>query len=596
MSYFGNITKNGLIKLGFLIFTSVSILNIIVNGISISEDRILASFITFVLIIPFTIIGNISYLESGQKYFKLFFYLTLTFCLLFSLLAIGFATDENVGAGAFIILNFIYFASGVALSNFLNSIYGDNNFNNTELTSYLNPLRINRGHKWADFNELKTGLNGEVYIDNFRMIEGKEKWENKIINEVENHDLRFEALDFTKTLLAIGKSDSGKIEFLLNFSSQNQDFSKFKREIYYDIEGTFASKLYNPETDFILNLYDERCLNWDLWEDMKFNENLINTFVHNLINLQINNIDFLSISTTSLLIEIFKKVHFTSSDLTSSQKWEKFIALLEEYRLNLNDDKTKQNIWQLLEPLLINIRIMAYYAINNSNKKSFSLYEWANNKNSRLFLLNEVNYTKSLNPFFSGFLSCLIEILLAKPDTKSDLTLMIFDNYLSLKLDEDVRLKMLSQAKNKGCCLVLGVQLYDKEQQDLFSGSTYAKFIFNTNDDGTIKRLVEAYGSVEWEKSTILKTKSESKSTNTGFFGSTTRTKGNSSSDIREDKNSTFITSEMIKSLDDYNHLTLIDDKKLYYVGHTRKVNLLEKNPKFSKRDLTKFYEWLYLL
>ena len=75
MSYFGNITKNGLIKLGFLIFTSVSILNIIVNGISISEDRILASFITFVLIIPFTIIGNISYLESGQKYFKLFFML-----------------------------------------------------------------------------------------------------------------------------------------------------------------------------------------------------------------------------------------------------------------------------------------------------------------------------------------------------------------------------------------------------------------------------------------------------------------------------------------------------------------------------------------
>ena len=216
----------------------------------------------------------------------------------------------------------------------------------------------------------------------------------------------------------------------------------------------------------------------------------------------------MSTTTSYLLAELFKKVNFTSSDLTSAQKWGKFIDLVEAYRLNFNEDKTKQNIWQLLEPLLINIKIMAYYTINNSNKKSFSLYEWANNKNSRLFLLNEVNYTKSLNPFFSGFLSCLIEILLAKPDTKSDLTLMIFDNYLSLKLDEDVRLKMLSQAKNKGCCLVLGVQLYDKEQQDLFSGSTYAKFIFNTNDDGTIKRLVEAYGSVEWEKSTILKTKS----------------------------------------------------------------------------------------
>ena len=41
---------------------------------------------------------------------------------------------------------------------------------------------------------------------------------------------------------------------------------------------------------------------------------------------------------------------------------------------------------------------------------------------------------------------------------------------------------MLFQSKNKGCCLILGVQLYDKEQQDLFSGSTYAKFIFNCNE------------------------------------------------------------------------------------------------------------------
>ena len=95
----------------------------------------------------------------------------------------------------------------------------------------------------------------------------------------------------------------------------------------------------------------------------KFNENLINTFVHNLIILQIDKIDLLSTTTSSLLAELFKKVHFTSSDLTSAQKWGKFIDLVEAYRLNFNEDKTKQNIWQLLEPLLINIKIMAYYTI-----------------------------------------------------------------------------------------------------------------------------------------------------------------------------------------------------------------------------------------
>ncbi|MFS1963304.1 type IV secretion system DNA-binding domain-containing protein [Vibrio lentus] len=39
--------------------------------------------------------------------------------------------------------------------------------------------------------------------------------------------------------------------------------------IIYDKGCVFTSKFYRPETDVILNPFDARCANWDVWCDAK---------------------------------------------------------------------------------------------------------------------------------------------------------------------------------------------------------------------------------------------------------------------------------------------------------------------------------------
>lgn len=462
-----------------------------------------------------------------------------------------------------------------------------NNYDDSSITSFLNPRSVIRGFKWSNFNEIKTDLNDGVYIDNFQLVENGERFGKEKRFEIENIDLKIKALDFTKTILAIGKAGSGKTEFFLNLVSQNTDFKHFKRELYHDVKGDFVQKLYNKKTDYILNPFDSRGLVWDMWKDMQHNEALVVSFIQNLLVSQVKESDFWTTSASKLLSDSIMRVHFTfGAKLTSAEKWDKLLEVLEDYKNNINDDKTKQSIWQTLELGLEYVNLLAFQT--KKAKKLFSIYEWCSEQNSRLFLLNNASYSKKLNPYFTGFLACVIEVLLSKGDTKTDLTLLLLDEYLSLKLDESVRLKLMTQIRSKGGCCVLGVQYLDandKKQKQLIGSSTFAKILFNVADDETVDTFVRAYGTVEWEK------KKTSTSTTRGAKKDSNST---STSTSIEDKNQNFITHEIIKSLSSFRHITFIDEKSIYYVGYTKQANLLSLNYHFEKRDMGNFYEWLY--
>lgn len=546
-------------------------------------------------------------IETHNKFPKITFIIFLPIIFFVAHFYIGVLAMSVVTAktatGAFFsffIPTIIFVLIGIGISFILKNLFLKidssfiNNFATNDLTSFANPKKILRGFLWSNFYSLANTLRDGIYIDNFEVIDNTIKVGKKDIEAIKNTDLKIKTLDFTKTMLAIGKAGSGKTEFFLNIASQNRNFQHFKRELYHDVKGDFVQKLYSSKTDFILNLYDDRGLNWDLWEDMKHNENIINSFAQNLITSQVDKPDFWTSSAGALLTDTFRKVHFSYKNLSSKQKWQKLIDLLEDYKENIYDDKTKQSIWQTLELGLNTIKMMAHDGIY-SDKKPFSLNKWANSYDSRLFLLNNASYSKALNPYFTGFLACLIEILLSKPDTKSDFTLMVLDEYLSLKLDEDVRLKMLTQIRSKGGCLILGVQFLDandKKQKQLIGSSTYAKFLFNVSDDETVDTFVKAYGNVEFEKDKISTSSSTSK--NSGGGNSNSSSSSSSTSRSTEDKNLPFLTPQIIKGLTNYKHLTLIDEKQLYYVGYTKKVDFTNNNEMFVKKSLEPFYEWVY--
>ncbi len=60
----------------------------------------------------------------------------------------------------------------------------------------------------------------------------------------------------------IGVGKSTAIRWLLDIIRRRGD-----RAIIYDSGCTFIETHYNPDKDFILNPHDERCANWQLWEE-----------------------------------------------------------------------------------------------------------------------------------------------------------------------------------------------------------------------------------------------------------------------------------------------------------------------------------------
>ncbi|WP_156137115.1 type IV secretion system DNA-binding domain-containing protein, partial [Photobacterium iliopiscarium] len=62
-----------------------------------------------------------------------------------------------------------------------------------------------------------------------------------------------------------GSTGTGKtvmIRKLLRWIRERGD-----KAVIYDKGCTFVSRFYNPDTDYILNPFDERSVNWSIWND-----------------------------------------------------------------------------------------------------------------------------------------------------------------------------------------------------------------------------------------------------------------------------------------------------------------------------------------
>ncbi len=551
--------------------------------------------------------------EQNNKFpkvtFSIFLIIKVTIMILYSFFLLGLYKSGVKGIEFVILISLIhiFFVSFFLLATFIqNKLFLKinnnfvNNFNNLLITSFVNPKKVHKGNMWTEFKEIQKELCGQIYVNNFRLVEDREKRINKNIEKIENIDLKFKLKDFTKTILAIGKMGSGKTEFFLNLVNENKDFSKFKREIFHDIKGDFTSKLFRNEKDFILNLFDNRGLNWDFWKDISKNETIALSFCTNLIVAKSNEKDeekkdYWASKASELLTEIFMKIHFTYRDSkTSNEKWDLFFEMLSEYEKETLDNNTKKSVFESVNLAIEYLKLMAFDSKTKDNP--FSIYEWVNKKNTRLFLLNNADYSDKLSPYFSGFLSALFQALLSKPDITDDdldLSLILLDEYLSLSFSKDIRTKVLTQIRSKGGCLVLGVQFIDVKDvkhKQLMSSSTYAKFLFNVGDDETIKIFTQGYGNVEYEKKKI----STSSNKSTSKAEKTSTSNSNSTSTSFEDKQTLFLSPELIRGIKNYQHLTLIDEKQLYYMGYTKTADFKVIHEHFIKRDMSKFYEWYY--
>jgi len=167
----------------------------------------------------------------------------------------------------------------IAINHFLSAdnklkeehkLISNRDFDLYKLASYPNFQSQSRGYKYTTPAQLKlfslqkeNGVTLNHYAFYNEAINFSDLSTNPILRqELQKIEIKINALDFTKQLFIIGAMGSGKTSFILNLVSQNLDYSKFKLMTFNDTKGDFTQKLYDPETDIIVNLYDRRAKAW----------------------------------------------------------------------------------------------------------------------------------------------------------------------------------------------------------------------------------------------------------------------------------------------------------------------------------------------
>jgi len=323
---------------------------------------------------------------------------------------------------------------------------------------------------------------------------------------IKNEQQTVAPLDLTRNMMVLGGCATGKTEFIMNLLKQ--DIAN--RTIIYDIKGEYTNKFYRKDKDIIFNLEEGSI--WNVFEDMSDdisnNERIIIAFISQFLNeyeeWHINFIDkYLSFfedafrqsqdnkerwnylitlieKDTSKLYENIEKINSTDNILNKEKEYEMFNAK----RSHLHNQTLLFNLFEPLFKVLKDIE----HQITVLNKPTFSITNFLNTNDCKLFLLNNAAY-EALNPLFSAFVSVFSLITIKKPDTTTNLTTLVLDEYLSLNIDEYSLKVLFTIGRSKGIQTITSLQLFNKNDkiQETILNNTYYKVLFEIREEYTLK-------------------------------------------------------------------------------------------------------------
>lgn len=525
------------------------------------------------------------------------------------------------------------------------------------VASYPNPISQSRGYKFTTALQMKIfeleKNDTSIHVDNYafypQTVNRTDLRKNPLLlNTIkESVKVKFETLDFTKQILVLGGMGSGKTE-LINYTIQQvheNNFSNFKAIAYNDIKGDFTKDFYREDKDILVNLYDSRASVWCPFLEMNSNIEAGTAFINNLFEtIQGSEKDFFSASAKQKTSIWLQESFFATDD--NIEAWELFFSKIQAYedQIKETDDKTQSSILATINIALEILKIM-HYQIVIEKRKTFTFNDFVNAENIQLFFVNNKQYEAKLTPYLNGLTATYINTIMAKDDTKTHLILNIFDEFLTMKIDEATRKTLLTATRSKGFCNLLASQYLVNDEkliQDLDS-SRYALITFNVNDDFTLSKVASKLAEQEYLSANSSESQEQNSKAQFGNGGNAGELDGgvfsilgsfipgmkknNISNSIAMTK---VVLEQQLQSMPKYHHLTFIPseettvlsgiDAKRYfklmlfgyeklmknivnkndflakesgilYLGYTPQATLKFNNKSFEKWDMAEFYK-----
>lgn len=327
-----------------------------------------------------------------------------------------------------------------------------------------------------------------------KFIRGSELQETKIVKKsiLKNgaaSDLTIDGFPLIKNaevqhMLIHGTTGAGKgqtLQKLLDGIRRRGD-----RVILYDKGCSFTPVYYRSGRDILLNPFDERCANWDLWAEAQTDSDFEN-MAESLIPLQNENDPFwINAARTIFASAAFKMKDDPKRSIEKLLKIVMTASLseLEKYLVGtqaatlVSDkiEKTAMSIRSVISAYLKSLRFLAH--LDNSNAKKFSIRDWIqkDNQDQWLFISSNGEQHASLRSLISMWLAQASLSLLSLPENQDRRIWFVVDELPSLHRLPQLP-ETIAEVRKFGGCFVLGMQSF--AQLEKTYGRNQAREIFD---------------------------------------------------------------------------------------------------------------------
>lgn len=280
----------------------------------------------------------------------------------------------------------------------------------------------------------------------------------------------------------IGVGKSTLIRWLLDYIRKRGD-----RAIIYDSGCTFTETHYNPKTDFILNPHDERCANWQLWDeciDVVDYEN----FAASLIPVEGESDPFWVSSSRTIASDL--AIRMSADPDRSIEKFLKTLLSLsmQNLRAYLANTPSANLVEEKIEKTAISIRsVVTNYAkslrflqgLDDGTRPKFTIRNWMTSEqysNSWLFISAQARHRNSVRSLISMWLSMATLILQSMGENPDRRVWFIIDEKPGLQRIPQFA-ETVAEGRKFGGCFVIGIQ--NMPQLINVYGREMAKAIFD---------------------------------------------------------------------------------------------------------------------
>lgn len=258
------------------------------------------------------------------------------------------------------------------------------------------------------------------------------------------------------------------------------------RVILYDKGCSFTSTYFREGKDILLNPFDQRCANWNLWSEAQTESDFEN-MAESLIPLQNENDPFwINAARTIFASAAFKMKSDPKRSVTKLLKILMTASLteLEAYLsgtqaatlVSEKIEKTATSIRSVISAYLKSMRFLTW--LDDSDNSKFSIRDWIqkDNQDQWLFISSNGEQHASLRSLISMWLSQASLSLLSLPENHDRRIWFIVDELPSLHRLPQLP-ETIAEVRKFGGCFVLGMQSF--AQLEKTYGRNSAREIFD---------------------------------------------------------------------------------------------------------------------